>query len=318
MTFDPTAWMIGGGAEHGPELGRLLAYASTSGSEGIVTPGDLKVVPYDVAGDGVRILAGAGLILNRYPGGSQQTYVVRNPTETRVEQIPATTSMGPRADLIVVRLHDPQYPGTAVPSDPRTFQYVRAERIPNVPADAGHEYVRTLNYPAMALARINLPTSTSTITAAMITDLRRLALPREHRVLLVDAVTNSDMTGTSYGAWGNWQPEVEVPPWATYLTMRADIGGAVSMNGAVTGYIRTIFGNIAGEGRGFDIDSTGAERFDFVVLFGAPIPAAMRGTRQRLQIQGYRTLAGGETGFLRTLNPTTHFGFDLQFEERAV
>lgn len=318
MTWDNVAWAVGGGAEHKPEIARLLAYAATGGTEGIVTPGDLKVVPLAVPGAGVRVLAGAALILNRSPGGGQQTYVARNPTEDTITGITGTTSAGGRSDLIVARIRDPQYPGTDLGgADPKTFQYVTTERISNVPGSTTSATQLNLAYPAIALARIDYPLSTSTITAAMIIDLRKLAQPREHREMLMQAVSTSDLTPTAYGNWGNWYPTVDVPSWATHVAVRAEVGGAVSQNGPVTGYLRVAIGELYGEGRGYDIDAVGAVREDFVMLAGGDI-RAVAGTAQTLRIQGYRTMAGGEVGYLRTLDQTTHFGFDVQFYERAV
>ncbi|WP_348240077.1 hypothetical protein, partial [Salmonella enterica] len=86
-----------------PEVARLLAYAATAGAKGIVTPGDIKVVPLDVPGSSVRVHAGACLIPSEAAGGAQQTYVGRNPSADTVS-ISATGSGSGRSDLIVARV----------------------------------------------------------------------------------------------------------------------------------------------------------------------------------------------------------------------
>ena len=96
MAWDSTPWFVGGGAHHSPEVARVLAYAASSGAEGIVTPEALRVRPLAVPGTSVRIAPGACLIVNRYPGGAWQTYVGRNPVEHTVPITAAGAGGGDR------------------------------------------------------------------------------------------------------------------------------------------------------------------------------------------------------------------------------
>lgn len=228
MSWDSVPWFVGGGAEHSPEVARLLAFAAIGGAEGVVEPGNLKVLPLDVPGGSVRVTIGAALIRNRAAGGAQQTYVARNPTED-VVSISATGSSGGRSDLIVAQIEDPNMAGEPWqdPVDPKVGPYVFTRVIPNVPAGT----TRLQDVPgyegrsAVTLARVDLPASTGTVTAALITDLRVLARPRSERQVVKGTLAN----GTTTLSTGSWQAfpanpiaGVVVPTWATHAVIRVD------------------------------------------------------------------------------------------------
>ena len=90
--WNPTPWMVDG-ARHSAAVGRLVAYASLNGSEGVVLPTDLKVTALGSPGAAVQVAPGGAIILNRYPGGVRETYVGLNPASHQVP-IAATTSAG--------------------------------------------------------------------------------------------------------------------------------------------------------------------------------------------------------------------------------
>src|SRR5690606_29700444 len=125
MTWDAVPWFVGGGAEHSPEVARLLAYAATGGAEGIVLPTDLRVAPLSAPGSGVRVLPGAAPVRTRASGGALQTYVARLPVANTVS-ISATGSGAGRSDLIVARIEDPYVAGTPYqePENPASGPYV--------------------------------------------------------------------------------------------------------------------------------------------------------------------------------------------------
>lgn len=92
--------------------------------------------------------------------------------------IAATGSAGGRSDLIVAQVEDPNMAGEPwqTPTNPAVGPYIFTRVIPNVPA--GTTSLRPLGYSgrsAIVLARVDLPASTGTVTASMITDLRELA-----------------------------------------------------------------------------------------------------------------------------------------------
>ncbi len=325
MTFDPVPWLVGGGAQHSPEVARLLAYASTGGAEGIVTPGDLKVTPTGVPSSSIRVLAGAGLILSRAAGGSQQTYVARNVSED-VVSIGATGSGSGRSDLIVARIEDPFMAGEpwADPSDPKVGPYVYTRVIPNVSpttttAPAGSS--------AIALARIDIPANTSTITAGMIKDLRKLALPRSSREVFMSApapeVPMNDTNGT---VWPNFRPIVTVPSWATAAYVICTLSSIGQRGGAAQGLFTAVIGGglngITGfraSNIGYDLDApaAGGSRHTLVVSGGFTDVRSIAGKEVYVQTEARKINAAENPGYLVTVDGTQVL-YDVQFYERAI
>lgn len=298
MAIDSTPWFVGGGATHSPEVARLLAYAATSGAEGVVEPPSLRVTAQSTPNGTVSVRPGAALIQNRYAGGDQQTYVLRNASATAVE-IPPTTSAGGRRDLIVARILDPQYEG-ATPSDPTNFQYARLERIGGMPS--GFTDIRELNlpYPAIALARVDIPASTATITPGMIIDLREVAIPRRETVLRTYAFTGTEgkILGntTAYPVGSTWAEEapdawgpIKIPHWATRVRITVTWAGVGCPSGNANGQVWAQIGlnsnpdRVITQGTKYDTASSGGwTRQVFIAADDRYIPAALRGTEQKI------------------------------------
>ena len=179
-------WAIASnGAKHSGEVARTLAFAATQGSEGVISVGDMAVQQLAVAGASVQIIPGACAMLNRSPGGDHQTYVDRELATLQLA-IASTSSGGGRSDLIVRRVEDPDFPSWAVPVDPLLGPYSRYAVISGVPNTTTTAKQLNLGYPAIALARIDIPLSTATITTAMIKDMRKVCNPRRQRFVDVD------------------------------------------------------------------------------------------------------------------------------------
>ena len=322
--FDPVPWFVGGGAEHSPEVARLLAYAATGGGEGIATPSSLRVRATSTPSNQVAINIGAGIILNRAIGGTLQSYIARMPTTDTVT-IAATTSSGPRTDLIVAQVEDPNMSGEPWndPADPTVGPYVFTRVIPNVPSTttrlqdvSGYE-----GRSAIALARVTLPANTATITNAMITDLRRMAKPRSERQMpdtsaapAANNLTNSDF---AFWPWANTPLTVDVPTWATHMIAKMEFLGGQTVGNA-GGQIRLVLGT------GSDLYPFGTYSYNYpdplqksrqpVVAAGTlALPASVRGTTQALRMQGLRSSG---TGNLFTVD-STYYITDVQFLERA-
>lgn len=322
MAMDNTPWFVGAdGAQHSAEVARALAFAGTRGSEGIIGVSDLKVQAEAVPTTTVRALTGAGLVLNRYPGGSLQTYILRNPSQTSVA-ITATGSGGGRTDLVVARVLDPQYEGNP-PADPITFQYARIAVIQGVPSGTTTARELNLGYPAIALAKVTLPASTATITNAMITDLRRVANPRRERamVTIFPSVTATMPTG-SYASWPialAQRPLVYVPEWATRLDIIGLISGAKyvkgdGLNDSVAG-IRTGFGSTLPSENGImiqDAEDSGG-RYHYSLVGRHTIDSSLRDTSQYLNLQGVRSAGTG----IWTADYQTSISIDWEFSEGA-
>jgi hypothetical protein len=321
MTWDSVPWFVGGGAQHSPEVARLLAYASTSGAEGIVTPGDLKVAPLAVPGSSIRVLAGAALILNKAAGGAQQTYVARNVSED-VKAISATGSGSGRSDLVIAQIKDPFLAGEpwADPSDVTVGPYIFTEVIPNVAPGTTKVPSGTTGIP---LARIDIPANTATITASHIKDLRKLALPRfETSTQILNAQQNGDydLTASDWAFWPasgngiNSSIKLPVPTWATEAYVEMQVNSYAFVNGDFIGELRILLDTVAGPSTAVDLNggpalhasSTVWAKFDVTGFQGQNVPIALQGKRWP-----------GYAGVLRT-RPYTQYTLRAEFYERAV
>lgn len=321
-----TPWAVGGGAEITASIGRLLAYVGTSGREGVVGTGDLKVQALATPGTKIRVAPGSGVIRNRYPNARAQSYIVDNPSQHEVP-VTQTPSGQPRTDLVIARIVDPQYGGTQ-PTDPNNYSYVITDIIEGVPADAGHAYVRNLGYPAIALARIAIPGGTATITNAMITNLRRVANPNREREIFGDNLEGSaiyalDSTVETY--WPQLPDPVAriyVPEWATVAVIKATWDGVRVSRSAATGviYARIGFGGLQARTQdqkwALDFSALPNEemRESWSVSDTIAIPEAMRGTEQPLRLLGKRLTNGGPP----RMDNASSYSFDVEFKEVAA
>lgn len=308
-------WAIDG-VEVPASVARMLAYVAGGGAEGIVEPGGLKVLPLAVPGASVRVMPGAGMVMNRYPGGGQQSYPIYEQVQQTVP-IVATGSGGGRTDLIIARVRDPEFAAGA--------PGVTFEVIQGVPAGSTAAYVQALPYPALALARVTLPASTATVTAAMITDLRALGRPRTERIVQYEQVSpiDQDLTGTSdFQLYPNTAPYFRVPEWATGMFVQFRLLGVAVITNQIEGWARVGFGPQGsaptqyGAERYFDFDAPtgGVSRVDLEVGAYLDIPAGDRGQMRVLRMSARK---GSSPGGLRTHNGTQAV-IDIQFVERAV
>lgn len=318
MTWDGRPWFIGGGAQHSPEVARLLAYASTGAAEGVVSPGDLKVAPTAVPGASVRVLAGAGLILNKAAGGSQQTYVAWNPSED-VVSIAATGSGSGRSDLIVARIEDPNMAGEpwAVPADRANGQYVFTRVISNV--TPGTTTMPT-GQSGIPLARIDIPSSTGTITAGMIVDLRKLARPRSTSDLLSQATPQPLILAKSntFVNWPGWNPVWTVPDWATWISTKIDLASIGGSSFSVDGELRArldfnVGADLVSGPLLVQIPTNSPSRENFILTASGPVPTGARTVTVNVEGRIYTTSVG-QIG----TNPASHMAIDVRFYERTT
>ena len=326
MAMERVPYLVGGGFEHSAEVMRAMLAASTSGAEGIVNSGDFKVQPLAVPGTSVRVAPGNALIRNSYGGGQAQTYACRAGSETEVS-IEATGSAGSRTDLIVARIDDPTYQGGAF--DPLTFEAARFEVIKGVPASTKTVAELGLSYPAIALARVKLPASTGTVTAAMITDLRSVALPRVQRHLFTHNLSNEETdainppVGDEMGeAWPNVFWNFTIPDWATRVRVRAILGGVrveeKSPNNYGNLFVR--FGTVptgfsTQYGRWDNSMAGGVTRQTFMVADDRTVPSSFRGIDTRAYIRATRKNDNLNVPLLDTFSSIS---LDLEFYETAV
>lgn len=328
MAMDPVPYMVGGGFEHTETIMRAMLAAATSGAEGIVNSGDMKVQELDVPGGSVSIMPGNALLRNTYGGGTAQTYMARSESLTE-RTIQATGSAGGRTDLIVARIDDPMYGVGEGNFDPMTYEAAKFEVIRGVPSGQKDLSGLNLTYPAIPLARVTIPKSTGTITNAMITDLREIAIPRiqrhlfTHNLSVEETDTISGPVGDAMGeAWPNVYWNFKIPSWAVGVRVRAIMGGvrveSTSPNNFGQVFVR--FGTVpkgfsTQMGRWDNSMAGGITRETFMVADDRYIPKAFRGTDSRAYIRASRTNNNPNTPRLDTFSSIS---LDLEFYEAAV
>lgn len=229
MPLRPVPWATSGGidgkggAENSVELARVGAYSATLGATGIIEPGDFRVTALPTPGAAVRVIQGTGVIKSTYPGVFGQSYSVQEQSLTDIP-VTATGSSGSAVKFVYVLIQDSQYAGQQ-PADVKNGPYNSYQVSTSLP----------LNAPYLLLAKINQPANTATITSTMITDMRKIAVPRRDdfdfarpRVAGDNSPQNqlsAREPGGEYfpGGGGYANPfTVEVPWWATQLKIRAN------------------------------------------------------------------------------------------------
>ncbi|GBQ03923.1 hypothetical protein SSP531S_54020 [Streptomyces spongiicola] len=321
MPWDSVPWFTEGGAEHSSEVARVLGYAAFGGHEGTIGSADLQVKALSSPAAKIQVRPGACAILNRASGSTYQAYAARLPTTDTVD-IPGTGSAA-RSDLIVARIENPYSYGETWPnpSDPKVGPYVFTRVISGVPNTTKSVRQVTGNFSAITLARIDIPANTSSITQAMIKDLREMANPRRQRQVryMHGHRTGGDSVGdVKLPAWEEFPQgcrwPIEIPPWATRATIIATWSGLNQKNAKDSyGYLRARLGSATTLITNFDCDWEGTpQRHTFVGGGQIDIPASMRGTVQDGVLEGSGAVA--YTGQLLADAGSTMF-FDIEFEE---
>jgi hypothetical protein len=314
MAWDSVPWYVGGGAEHSEELARLLPYLATRGNEGVLHAGDCKVGELAVPGGGVQIEAGVATVLSRAASMQFQAYSGRLLTPDTVD-ITATGAGAARSDLIVARIEDPWLSGEPWPdpTDETVGPYIFTRVIENVPSTCTSVTELALGYSAIALARVDLPVSTTVVTNAMITDLRTVANPRTERV--VQSFYPSAPTDASGATFATWLTltDVAVPAWATKARIRLNLVRALATTSTLNAQVRVNLGAAATVSDSLDIVAAAAERLDLTLLSEEDVATAIRGTNATLTIDAQRTSG---TGVLEADTSTSVF-VDIEFVETA-
>lgn len=331
MTFENTAWAIDGSLL-GSSLARRAEYAAVGGAQGVVQKNDLKVTDLAVPGVGLLIEAGVGLVKNDYQTNPNETYVVSNPSTHTITagEMPGSSASA-RSFILAVVIGDPDFSQTGHPwmgsDDPpvgqeQSFDYVRPTLI-----EVANSSVTTLdvNYPALVLARIDIPANTTTITQAMITDLRTLARPQQSQEIFVGQPwTNASPryipAGNAYADWGpqEYSPQVKVPAWATRAILVVSVNG-VRVDDAsnnITGNIRAQLGSVSGPNVGFDLPATTGPMRLNLQSAGTYDVSTLAGTTAILRVEGYQDSPASPTNAKKlALRGGSQMIFDVRFFE---
>jgi len=225
MALEMDSWAVTG-AQSSARIARLMHQSGTASGNGVVDTGHLRVLPLEVPGGGVRITSG-GATIRGEEQAFQGSYFAFNVGDSELSITP-TGSGGGRSDLIVLRVEDPNIDGTPWGHDVTTDPVYYFRVIEGVSSTATEP---PAGMTAIALARIDLPASTGTVTSPRIIDVRRSAVPKSQRVLRVQR--GGTMTGGEWDEAGNitapdferWPQHdwtVTIPEWATQVQVLAD------------------------------------------------------------------------------------------------
>lgn len=282
------------GATHSAQQFRLLVRDLARSAEGVTEGDDLKVTQRSTPGAGVSVSDGSGVIQGRV-NAYQGHYEICNTGSDDVDI--ASTSASPRSDMLIVRVEDPEYEGTLNPATDAVcyFQVISGVSSSATAIPDG----RT----GIPLARIDIPASTSTITNAMVTDLRKVANPRRERTRYLyspSSLTEYSGDGVYRTLGGTGAPwTIPVPSWASKAIISVDVAGLRLSTNPIFGQVRFLFGaSLTGQSVNIDDNATGVRRITAMTADTLTIPSAYRGTNQILtpQFTG-QTGYGGKIGY---------------------
>ncbi|MER7497131.1 hypothetical protein ABT033_31600 [Streptomyces pharetrae] len=320
MAWDGIPWFVENTAASEETL-RLVVEAAVCGGEGIIGPADLRVTALDVPAAAVQVGTGAMIAKRRAAaGGGSQSYAARMPTVEQVD-IEAAAVDGPRSDLIIARVEDP-FGGEVwpEPADPEIGPYVFTRVISDVPAGTTRIQDIEPSSAAVTLARVDLPAGATTVTAAMITDLREMARPRRQstRRYLYGAWSTPDDLGPIVDVWeafplgALWAERV--PEWATHVSVHASITGLLHPDTtAAAGELRVAFGEQHGPGMPYAAAQAG--RLAVQTGHRFLLDPADRGEVLNLIVEGIGK--NGSTGVVRA-DTSTVLSVEVTYEQAPV
>ena len=298
------------GATHSAQQFRMLVRDLANGAEGITQGDDLKVTERGTPGGGVVVGDGSAVVRGR-ANTFQGSYAACNIGAVDVPI--AATGGSARSDMVILRIEDPEYEGTL---DPETDEIAYFDVISNVSSSAtAIPDSRT----AIPLARIDIPSSTSTITNAMITDLRQVANPRRRRSVFTQSPSSLSTgigSSTSYSYFSTAAGvNVAVPDWATKVIIKIDVSPIRYDLGNFWGRVGATYGSsLATQDITLDDNQgSGARRIPAIIADTLTIPSAYRGTTQLLRVRA-SAMETGQAGRIYVDSGTT-FAYDVQFEE---
>ncbi|MFF8250072.1 hypothetical protein [Streptomyces griseus] len=308
MTLVPRP-ILTDGATHPAQQFRNLVSDLARDNEGVTRGTDLKVTQLSTPGSSVQVSSGTGLVRGRYTA-YQGTYAVMNVGSTNVAIAP--TGGSSRSDMLIIRVEDKEYEGNI---DPTTGEVNYFQIISNVSSSATAIPDGRTGIP---LARIDIPASTSTITNAMIKDIRQVANPRRDRQLLTfspagtsTSISNSNGTFAYFSTAPGWN--IAIPAWATVVRVRVDIAQIKYSVAAFIGQLRATFGaSLTLQPVILDDNQTAIRRAVAVVADTLTIPDAYRGSTQLLRPQATGTT--GNTGTVAVDGSSTLIA-DIEFFE---
>jgi hypothetical protein len=309
MTLIQPPMMVNGGT-HPARTMRMMIRDLSRGSQGVTEYNDLKVSQLTTPGAGVQVADGSGVV--RGAAWGQGSYTQYNVGTATVDVAP--TGASGRADMLVLRVEDPEYEGTR---DPAADDIGYFHVVSNVSATATQPPAAMT---AIPLARISLPANCATVTNAMITDLRQIANARRDRQLYTSFPSSTSSITYQDGKWHTWPAaahwNITVPAWAVTLKIVTTLAGLRLDTANVYAHMQQVFGSVQGQDTSIDDDQGNNVRRNTVVLADSlSIPASMRGTTQALYLQTW--MSKSVTGNL-AVDGATSLIADVEFTEGVV
>jgi hypothetical protein len=267
--------------------------AATLGQQGVVGPLDCIVRQTVVASSGILIDQGNVVVY-----GAEQTeqgsYYGENLGQDSTLSIAATGGTA-RSDLVVVRAEDPTWAGSPWGGSPAAqilFPRVISNVAPGTTVPPG-------GISAIALARIDMPASTSTVLQSYIHDVRQVVnaqgFTQQFNFAGPGTAANSGATSTAV-QWptGAIWTGVPIPSWATFAVMTWSITELIYNSGSGNGTARGNIYPVIGSSVTAPTVSTTPSLYSMTTATGAgrhvvaggglfAIPPAIRGTSQTLQ-----------------------------------
>jgi len=331
MALEWDSWSVEG-ANSSSRIARLQLQSGTASRNGVVDSAHLRILPLTVPGTSVRATSGGATILGA-EAAFQGSYFAFNVGDQEIAISP-TGSGGGRSDLVVLRVEDPNISGTPwshdVTVDP-VYYFRVIEGVTNTTTDVPPGMT------GVALARLDIPANTATITAGMITDVRQMANPKRLRELRVQRgqgladgrYDEADFT-SDFERWPQHDWTVTIPEWATQVQVRADwlnvmypapggTGGDYDARGQVRVGLVGSGGNVINTAStAYNFNSTSASngyRCSVGLAAQANVPVAMRGMAVDLRM--YAKCDVGRDVFL-VADGWANFAVDLEFREQAA
>ena len=321
MTWTQGLWAVDGNPLPGT-LWRLQLQSATRSAQGVIGAADLYVKQTASPSNQVRVSNGACVIA----GGEaawQGSYYGYNVGDDLVS-IAATGGSG-RSDMIVAKVEDPTIAGGGWSHNPLTENLVYTRVISGVSAGAT---APPGGISAIPLARIDIPSSTSSITQAMITDLRYLLNARRERSLyavnLVSGPYNLLNSATSWATWPTGASfSVAVPSWAVTAKIICQwvqvqstwVGGSTYGPWA---QVRFVLGALNSQAMSLDsstnVGNQDPYRDTAVCCDTLAITSGMRGTSQTFTLQG-KGQGGANGGAKWVADASSGYVVDIEWLE---
>lgn len=298
MTFQAVSFV--NDLDYGAEDVRHLSYLASMGQTGTATADSLRVTATATPSTSVIVNAGVATIRGT---SLVSSYVVTNDQAVTLP-VPANNGSGVLRRTVIYSVRDPQMAGMPQLSGPNDTAG-DLQVVTSLPTDR----------PYIILADINFPANTGTVTNAMITDRRAMALTRSVTRSFIHYPSYTNPIGTTYEQIAGAAPTFYCPPGMTHANIIVVAEGVEQVK---AGYVRmmctpTLNGMRANLSQEVAVTRSGPiQRHSFTAMGAFKLPAGVAGTNVTIGLRGY--VAAGQAGMLET-DPESCMLFQVEFFE---